>query len=614
RLVIKPLIETSYLWKLHFVCFISSEITLQELLRFVCGRMGQEQSKLKQEGYVETQRTEKYIVATKDDDTFFIKRVPLPEHSATANALTSEIETLQKLDHPHLVKIKNYFKDESRKMSYVVMENCHGGNLADKIREMPSETPRESEVLSWIAEICMALKAIHEVALLHKDLMPKSVLFTEFGLVCLGGFGNIHENSKKLSSVTSEATINYQAPEVFTEGTYDAKSDIWSVGCILYELCTKQRVFSEETAIKLMPKIICAEYAQLPSEFSLELCDLLADLLKKDPRDRPTATEILARPIIIRCLTAKCQTTVEELQSKLEKLRALADGLEHVHERTTIGSLTGGVVGAVGGITSIVGLILAPFTLGASLIVTGVGVGVGAVGGVTAGASNITNMINQSSDRKAVRSIIKDFKQKICAVVSWLLEISYSLQTISSSCAQACDADGNFTEENLRKIGFRAGRGLSGITELIRLVRVLNIGKIAAQTSRAVRVAEAATGVLSGLFVAVDIFFIAMDAKEIHHIRKAREVESTGTASPQSEDENDNTAPTSDMTMLLNGSLMQKSNLAENNQASNKSAPKKADIRSEVMKFVKSVREAAENLEKVLGELKTAVQSIPSFQ
>ncbi|MEQ2215819.1 hypothetical protein XENOCAPTIV_006375, partial [Xenoophorus captivus] len=64
-------------------------------------------------------------------------------------------------------------KDESQKMYYVVMENCQGGNLADKIREMPTENPRESEILGWIAEICMALKVIHEAALLHKALMPK---------------------------------------------------------------------------------------------------------------------------------------------------------------------------------------------------------------------------------------------------------------------------------------------------------------------------------------------------------------------------------------------------------------------------------------------------------
>uniref|UniRef100_A0A3B3V9Z0 Uncharacterized protein n=1 Tax=Poecilia latipinna TaxID=48699 RepID=A0A3B3V9Z0_9TELE len=199
--------------------------------------------------------------------------------------------------------------------------------------------------------------------------------------------------------------------------------------------------------------------------------------------------------VFVFYLLFKCQTAVEDLQEKLERLRALADGLERVHEGTTIGSLAGGVIGAVGGITSIVGLVLAPFTLGASLIVTGVGVGVGVVGGVTAGASNITNMVNQSSDRKAVRSIIKEIEKKISAVVTWLLEINSSLQAINSQCPQTPGTD------------------------------MANIGQLAAQTSRAVRVAEVATGVLSGLFVAVDIFFIAMDAKEIHHIKEAREAE-----------------------------------------------------------------------------------------
>uniref|UniRef100_A0A3Q3IN20 Uncharacterized protein n=1 Tax=Monopterus albus TaxID=43700 RepID=A0A3Q3IN20_MONAL len=127
------------------------------------------------------------------------------------------------------------------------------------------------------------------------------------------------------------------------------------------------------------------------------------------------------------------KTTVEELQDKLKKLRTLADGMERVHQGTIIGSLTGGVIGAVGGVTSIAGLILAPFTFGASLIVTGAGVGVSTLGGVTAvaaGASNITNMVNQSSDRKAVRSIIKEFEEKINAVVTWLQEICKSVQTI----------------------------------------------------------------------------------------------------------------------------------------------------------------------------------------
>ncbi|CDQ68457.1 unnamed protein product [Oncorhynchus mykiss] len=112
--------------------------------------------------------------------------------------------------------------------------------------------------------------------------------------------------------------------------------------------------------------------------------------------------------------------TVEELQTTLDKLRTLADGLESMHKGTTIGSLRGGVIGAAGGITSIVGLILAPFTLGTSLIVTGVGIGVAVAGGATAGVSNITNMVNQSTDRRAIKNIIKEFQEKMNSVVTSL--------------------------------------------------------------------------------------------------------------------------------------------------------------------------------------------------
>lgn len=212
---------------------------------------------------------------------------------------------------------------------------------------------------------------------------------------------------------------------------------------------------------------------------------------------------------------------MEELQITLYKLRTLADGLESMHKGTTIGSLTGCVIGAAGGITSIVGLILAPFTLGASLIVTGVGIGVAVAGGATAGVSNITNMVNQSTDCLAIKNIIKEFQEKMNSLVTSLQNIAEGLET--------CRMSGSFTTERvslnaekLASAGARVGRGLGSIPELVRLVQVASIGKVAAQTARAVRVAEMATGIFSAFFVAVDIFFIAMDAKEIHNIRQAK--------------------------------------------------------------------------------------------
>uniref|UniRef100_A0A3B3BCZ3 Protein kinase domain-containing protein n=1 Tax=Oryzias melastigma TaxID=30732 RepID=A0A3B3BCZ3_ORYME len=285
--------------------------------------------------------------------------------------------------------------------------------------------------------------------------------------------------------------------------------------------------------------------------FPSDLRQLLREMLEKNPEDRPTADEIIGRPF--------CKATVEKLQTKINALRDLADGLETVHEKTSIGSLAGGVIGVVGGITSIVGLILTPFTLGASLIVTGVGVGVGAVGGITAGASNITKMVKQTSQREAVDFIIKEIDQKTKAIVTWLQEIFVGIETIDSNNQQTLENDG-FNNETLKNVGFRAGRSLGFVSEAVRLGRVLTIGKIAAQTSRVVRVAEVATGVLSALFVAVDVFFIAMDAKEIHHIRQAK----ASTASDQN-------------TLLPNPEKEDKSSAVEN-------------IKSEIMKFVMSIR------------------------
>uniref|UniRef100_A0A8C4DU78 non-specific serine/threonine protein kinase n=1 Tax=Dicentrarchus labrax TaxID=13489 RepID=A0A8C4DU78_DICLA len=568
--------------------------------------MGTEESTLKKNGYELEKETENAVVATKGDDKFIIKKILLKQ---TPRELISEIEVYKTTNHPHIVNSKNSFKDEN--VYYVVMDYCQGGNLATKIREsvdkkQPSE---ESQVLSWIVEICMALKTSHDKGLLHKHLTPENVYFTEFGTVCLGEFGKIHENSKNTKSNRLK-TINYLAPEVFTQGTYDAKSDIWSVGCILYELCTQTSAFTAETPVKLMPKVIGGPYPSIPDTFSPELRELLKDILEKDPQSRPTASEILEHPVVLSCLIEKCKTTVKELQEKLKQLRDLADGLESVHTNTTIGSLTGGVIGAAGGITAIVGLILSPFTLGASLIVTGVGIGVSTLGGVTAGASNIRNLVKSSSDRKAVRTIIKEFEEKMKAVITWIKQINESLQAIRSrfESADLSTEHTEFSPENLVRLGSRAGRGLGGIAELVRLVQVVNVGKIVAQTSRAIRVAEVATGVFSGLFLAVDLFFIAMDAKEIHHIRQAKAAERRGEASSESVSE---TETPSDQASLVPSSPMQES---EESETQDQSSQNTTPIRSELMKFVRSIREAADNLQKVLDDFKSVISSIPSLQ
>ncbi|KAI2646904.1 Serine/threonine-protein kinase Nek1 [Labeo rohita] len=393
---------------------------------------------------------------------------------------------------------------------------------------------RTEQILDWTVKICMALKHLHDQQILHKNLQPKSLFFTACGTIRLGEFGVIHEWSSG-AQITNPEALSYIAPEILKGEPYDEKSEIWNLGCIIYEMCMLKCAFAGRSTIDIIPKILNGSYEVLPTNFSEDLRQLVKDTLQIDPANRPSVSEILMRPFIIRHLYEMSTKTVKELivckkkkeipsESEdnqeapnepkvcLKVLEELADGLERVHFNTTVGSLAGGVVGLAGGITSIVGLILTPFTLGASLIVTGVGIGVAVAGGVASGMSNLIKMANERSDRQ---------KKKLPPQSTAFKNIQIAVETqrlLSESNESWLNAESG--KETLISAGARLGRGLGGVAELVRLVQVTGAGRIAAQTARVVRVAEVATGVLTGLFVAVDIFFIALDSIEIHKLRR----------------------------------------------------------------------------------------------
>ncbi|TMS17633.1 Serine/threonine-protein kinase Nek1 [Larimichthys crocea] len=146
--------------------------------------MGQQQSTLQKKGYTIVGETKNGVIATKDGDKFFIRTIKI----STNEALISEIENFGTTSHPHVMSTKNSFKDEDQNTYYVVTEYCQGQRLAEKIGEKHLS---ESEILSWIVEICMALRTIHEKGFLHRDLKPENIFFTEFGTLRLDGFQEI---------------------------------------------------------------------------------------------------------------------------------------------------------------------------------------------------------------------------------------------------------------------------------------------------------------------------------------------------------------------------------------------------------------------------------------
>ncbi|XP_056156069.1 apolipoprotein L1-like [Lampris incognitus] len=549
--------------------------------------MGKATSILAQHGYTTQATADDGVVAkSKEGELRMIKICEVS--SSKCEEVKAEIQTLIGINHPNIVKYRETFQDGDH--HYIVMDHCQGGNLAERIKKRGSTQKfQEDEILNWIVQICMALKCLHEGSLHHENLMPERILLKEFETVCLGDLVKFVRRTD-IKSRPSERAICYSSPETLACGIYDAKSDIWSVGCVLYELCMLESAFTAENTVRLIPKIVNGPYPSLPGDFSPELCQLLNDIFQKEPFLRPTATEILGRPFIITFLSRKLKSTIEKLPSSLVELGTLADGLEKLHQGTTIGSLTGGVIGAAGGITSIVGLILSPFTLGASLVVTGVGIGVAVTGGATAGISNITNMVNQSSDRQAIRSIVQEFDERMSFVVTCLQVINEGLEMLKQHGDCPESEEGNNDSLKRSKLFANVGKGLGGIGELVRLIQVVRLGKIAAQTAKVLRVAEVATGVLATLFLAIDVFFIAMDAKEIHHIREAQAENVTHEGST---------------------SRLQLMEEEFDDEGASHTDTKTERIKSETMKFVYKIRQTVQHLQGVVNELNEVVALIP---
>ncbi|XP_051258395.1 uncharacterized protein apold1b isoform X1 [Dicentrarchus labrax] len=206
------------------------------------------------------------------------------------------------------------------------------------------------------------------------------------------------------------------------------------------------------------------------------------------------------------------------LQQRILELLSLADSADIFHKKTVTASVGGGVASVAGSITTITGLILAPFTMGTSLIVTAVGIGVATAGGVASASANITDTVHSKTDRKKVEKMIQDYQEEVKDIKECLEFLQDGMETL---------ADWNFEKyaesiskkhlnQNVKHVvkeGGRAGKALLINTEsLIGTVQVLSV---AGGAAKAAQVMSVTTGVMSGLFLALDVFFLAKDSMEL---------------------------------------------------------------------------------------------------
>ncbi|XP_019739244.1 titin homolog isoform X4 [Hippocampus comes] len=208
------------------------------------------------------------------------------------------------------------------------------------------------------------------------------------------------------------------------------------------------------------------------------------------------------------------------LQHCILELLAVADTADQFHKKTISAAVGGRVASVAGSLTTITGLILAPFTFGASIIVTAVGIGVATAGSITSATANITDAVHSNMDRKKVEKMIQDYQEQIKDIRECMNFVQEGIDTLQEwdfekYTQSAAKKAMNRNIKHVVKEGGRAGKALMINTDkLISTVQVLSAGAGAAKAAQAISVT---TGVMSALFLALDVFFLAKDS---HDLRK----------------------------------------------------------------------------------------------
>lgn len=270
-----------------------------------------------------------FLAKEKVSNRFVAIKQLLNTNKSEQEDIIHEIETISKFENPNIVTYYHHFWEEE--VLYLVMEYCSGGSLRDKLATNSITT---SETIDWIQTLASCLRIIHKKGIIHHDIKPDNIVFSQTGIVKIADFGVANKNS---------GTRAYMSPEAFSwdiDSTNDPRIDIYALGVTLMELLSKQNPFFGLSREEIIEKHQSADFPiqQLPNwqqEIILKAINKIPELRFQFMIELEEALKAKSVPIIFNKDNLKAAELIELANKALKtnKWRNALKFLELAHKQ-----------------------------------------------------------------------------------------------------------------------------------------------------------------------------------------------------------------------------------------------------------------------------------------
>ena len=272
-----------------------------------------------------------YKIRRKQDNKILIwKELDYSQMSSKEKEqIVTEVNILRELDHPNIVKYYERVIDKKNSKIYIIMEYCEGGDISHLIKNYKNKSQLIPEPIIWkiFTQVLKAVHAIHthkQGKIIHRDIKPSNVFLDKNNNIKLGDFGLSRILPQETTFAYSHVgTPYYMSPEQIEETKYNEKSDIWSLGCFLYEMAALRPPFQAKNQIMLGMRIKSGKIERIDKMYSNELWKCICLMMNINYEKRPSTSDLM------KIHEIKVRIKEEEIEMLFENIKALEEKLKN---------------------------------------------------------------------------------------------------------------------------------------------------------------------------------------------------------------------------------------------------------------------------------------------